>query len=453
MTATAKLFINTCGFLFYCLQTVVVTAVAAGLLPGCQPPPKPPTPEAVLLNQAIDPIRLKADLQAFADRAFSSVVATASDIAAGTKDRKVRENTLIWKIRTHSACQGYLLEEDPRMGFVSAWTGAVQLRKYLTEGEGKDIFGNKQQLATATAGKIEAAAEALGGRYFPPEAIKDARDDIERLADQHAESTPFVSEEIAVHKSQSEDLGRVLGIPLLPVTALEGVGGTPKAIDRFTDVAGEFESTVQYLPQRMRWETELLLLEMESLSVVDTALREFKEFTASIRAMNELADKLPGKIRTEFENSLSTIEQVQPKLQTTLTEASETAGRTKEVAEQLAVAAQAWQATANETRLLLADWKSLDLQTDDDKDLPNVRDYTELARQTNAVVTEIRALLTDLDKPLAETGRIRQASAGFEAIINKIFWRAVALVLLIFVSAIFYRRVTGRKSRTYPTAS
>lgn len=441
------------GVSSFCLRTVAVASVAIGLLAGCQPAPKPPTPEAALLSQAIDPLRLKAELQAFVDRAFSDIVATASDIAAGTKNRKVRENTLKWKIRTHSACQAYLLEEDPRVGFVSAWTGAVQLRKYLTEGEGKDIFGKQQRSAVATARKIEAAAVVLGRRHFPSEAIEAARDDIERLAEKYAASAPFVSEEITVHKSQSEDLGRVLGIPLLPVTALEGVGGTPRAIDRFTDTAREFENTVQYLPQRMRWEMELLLLEMESLGAVDTALREFKEFTESIRAMNELADKLPGKVRAEFEKSLSAIEEAQPKFQATLAEASETVERAKGVAEQLAAAAQAWQATAGETRLLLADWKALKQETDDDEDGPTVQDYTELAKEANAAAAEVRALLADLDKPPAEAGRIRQASAGLDAVINKVFWRAVVLVLLIFALAVFYRRITGRKRRTPPTAS
>ena len=71
------------------------------------------------LPRELDPFELRLGLEQVIDKSMAAIVANASDIAAKTEDRKIRENTVRWKIRANDAFQAVLLEPDARIALES----------------------------------------------------------------------------------------------------------------------------------------------------------------------------------------------------------------------------------------------------------------------------------------------------------------------------------------------
>ena len=65
---------------------------------------------------------------------------------------------------------------------------------------------------------------------------------------------------------------RVVDVPLSPFRALAGAGDTPGAVREFNLIAREFVRTAELLPERLRWQIELLLYDVEERQVIETAL-------------------------------------------------------------------------------------------------------------------------------------------------------------------------------------
>jgi methyl-accepting chemotaxis protein len=399
---------------------VLISCFAVGVFSGCDTfTMKDKTPDSLALRPAVDPMTLKASVMLAADKAFADIAGTAGTIASRTTDRKVRENTLRWKIRAYDMMQTVYMEPDPRIAFLSAWTSAVQLRKYVTEGEGKDLFADQQPLAIETAKQIETDMVNLGRTHFSSECIDTAIDDIEMLAGTFVASSTSMSERISAAGYQQSDLYRIITLPMLPIRGVHGVADAPGAIMRFTAVTQDFSKIIQQLPERSRWQLELLMLEAESLSTVEKAVRQIEELQENIKRISDIAESMPAQTRKELEGFTDTLEKTQPSLQVTTTQIYESI---KSIKESLALAdaviqnADKTAGTVNEA----------------------IRNITLTADAWRQTTSEIRNLFSDVNQPFAADSRALQISSYLRELVNEIFLRCVVLVILIFVMLYVY---------------
>lgn len=280
---------------------IIVAAVAALVLAvaGCELGQRQQGPMSGPkgLSNVVDPVGLQRELRLQMDNHLSEVIGTATEIAAAVQDRQVWENCLRWKMRTYDAYLGILSESDPRMAFVHEWANAVELRLYVTSGEGKEIFGGRQSQAVALAKKMEDDMVTLGRKYFPPGAIDAAKDDIEEVANGVTRKVPFGAQTPSPVVEPRGDVLTLLALPLLPVKALESASSTPRAIADFTDTVRDFAAVVQHLPEQTRWQAELLLLEMESTGPMAALTREMDHLE---KMQGEAADELHGLANAIF---------------------------------------------------------------------------------------------------------------------------------------------------------
>lgn len=425
---------------------VVMAGILAGFCcSGCQPEKKAADISSTggKLEGALDPAQLRLQLWRVLDQAFIETVSTASEIASATKDRRVRENTLRWKIRVHDAMQAIRLESDPRMAFLRSWIWAVQARTYLTEGKWSGMFGDYQSKAIRVVTNIEDEIVALGERSFSHESIEAAMDDIAEMGKQDTADpvNGTVPKKSIFSFKERGDLGKILTIPLLPMGGLQGVADTPQAIQQFTHTARDFSTTVHHLPERTRWQLELLMLELESLESVQTTLAEMEKLNKSMDAISQTAERLPSEVRSEFEKSLKALEKSQPQLQATLQDADKTLA-------QMTMAAQAWQTTAAEIKAVLNELHKDDPQEQaEPQEKTSIADYTVMAERIEAAAQEVRQLLADLNQPAVEGGQASQATVRIRELVDLLFWRVIVLVLIILVALLGYRLIVIRARR------
>ena len=471
------------------------------LVGGCQSNSKKPasngTTQASRLKGTVDinPLKLKYEITTFLDASLAACLATYTDIAAQYPERHIREHCLRWKMRTLDLYLAMLAIEDPRATFLLTWTAIVNKRQFITVGPGKDNLGQAQPQIAALIKSLEADIVALGYRHFPREIMDAAKGEIEESALEFLWDSLITQDTALAEARDDADLMGILQLPLRPISNLGSIGklgNTPKAINRFTSTADDFSLVIRYLPERMRWQMQMLLLEMESSGPTVAVVKQIQNVEQRVQDLIALFKAMPADMRKEFEKSIEATEKSLPEFRATLTEARavaekinaaiENANKTTLQAQETAVlfteSAKAFEAAAVEVRGLLADYRqwrnpeepnepaysdsqrdqdppqqqdqadSQDARQSDSEEEKKVgsgaKDYEQMAESIQAAAQEVRTLVDELQQPVEDEGTLRQVAGEFRGLIRTIFWYAVALAGIIFGLALTYRVTTRR---------
>lgn len=476
--------------------------IFSAVLGGCQSSPTEPESKGATqqsgLKEAIgiNPLKLKSELVSFMDASLAESIAAYTDIASEYRERRIREHCLRFKMRRLDFYLTLSTVEDPREVFILNWTAFVNIRQFVTEGSGKENLGQAQARMEALSRKFEADIIALGYRHFSKEIIDAAKDDIEEAALEFSWDSPLASDAVLQEARDDTDLVRILLLPLKPISSLGNIGklgNTPEAIDRFTDTANDFSLVIRYLPERFRWQMQMLLLEMESSGPAAAMIKQTQSVQQSVQDLIALFETMPANMRNEFEKSIEATEKSLPEFRSTLKEARvlaetthamvEDVNRTTLQAEKMAIqfteTAEAFEVAAAEIRGLIADvreWRnpgepngpSLSDSPERDSGVSSpqgqkdylapkqgdsegqrrggsvAKDYEQTAESIKAAAQEVRTLVSELQEPVNEEGSLRQVAGEFRALIKSVFWHAVALVGIIFTLALAYRFATYR---------
>jgi methyl-accepting chemotaxis protein len=239
--------------------------------------------------------------------------------------------------------------------------------------------------------------------------------------------------------------GGVGSILRSPVTGLEGVGGTPAALDRISGVAAAALQVLQNMPEFARWHLELMLLQIESMDSVVETRDNLERLTQTAESLAATADSLPQTLRTEVETLLGESNESMQQLDATLVSAK-------------AVTADI-RATVDGANALMAGVQELTAATGEqepsgDEVSRDIADYTRAAEEARALTAELRGLVDDLndgklDGVIAEvnnasTATIDQASERAAALIDRLTWRLVIVVGALFGGLVVYRLITWK---------
>ena len=172
---------------------------------------------------------LHEDLAAYVARFTSVVAGVSEEIEDLSGSRRVRRSTLIWRLRMIPLAQELAFGDDPQESYVVSLGLAFTLRNYLTEGDGRELFGEHQPIAVEAARTVESFARDIGPRFLDEEQMAALVESLEELAREHPIrgrdfNVEAAQTAIAEIESGGAGLGWVTGIPMSPFRALEGVG-------------------------------------------------------------------------------------------------------------------------------------------------------------------------------------------------------------------------------------
>jgi hypothetical protein len=439
-------------------------------LAGCQAKQKKEQLSRTQQIEVVDPDRLRVDVLNFLNGAQSRYIGVMSTIAANTNDRTIREATIRVKMSVVDIVSAIIREPDARSAFVYAWAFLAGGRYNMTEGSMKNAFGDHQQIAVDLTRALEAEIIQIGLEHFEDETIEEAKDEIETIA--RRTTAGLLSNQGAITTVKSNLGADVAGLMLAPLTSLKGVASTPEAVNNIARVVDSLTNQIDLMPQRVRWEAELLTLELESLHTVTQASHDFNQFTDSFAVVANEIDHLPEELRSQTEDLLKGVEQLQPELRVTLAQGEKTVAEVRETIQnvQQTVAAvekvspqlQEVIATFNET---LSELKPVLTTVQEMKGEPDPNEVpldtmvvleqsNALAQQSHVIVSELRQLLAELKTPLGPTSSIAETKAHMRELIDVVTWRAI-LLIVVFAGAmmgvvLFKRLVLGRSLPTRP---
>ncbi len=432
------------------------TAVLVGviLLAGCTGKPKTTqsqavVPETALAGTEIDSKALKVAMVLFADQVSAQIAGTTSEIATHTTDPRVREQTVLFKLRTIPIMYGIVQHPDPRAAYLQAWIFTLRMRGYLTEGVGRNIFGDQTKLIVETARGLEKDIIEVGYRHFP----KDVMDQvIDKIADIAADN-PVVNLDGGVapvpQVASQQDRGAVDSILGAPVRGLEGVGSTPEAIQIATQSIENMMHLLQRMPQYVRWQVELLMLDVQSQETVVQARQDADRISRSIESIAQTVDDLPDDLRKEIHAALDEARQTIEALDTALDKAQTITADVNEATANI-------RATVDTVNAIVATVvpspspESTPAPGTDDSEPFDMKDLVTTTEQLHATTVELRGLVNDLESGAARdllaevTATIDNVVAQTNSTIDRATWRGIYLIGGLVLGLVIYRFVAVR---------
>jgi len=257
--------------------------LGAALLGGCfsfsvQTPGEPLPPQE---------LRMRTETRQFAAQMSESVQRTADAIAAQSTDPAVRAAALRWKLGTSVATRRSAYRSVPRHALVDTWAFAEQMERFLREGSGRELLGERQADAVKEAARLAEEARSLAKRHLDSTQLARNGDLVRELAtNEPLADLDFVRAPVA--------LSAVLAGAQPPATAGSATDVAADAIERF-DVYGHS------IPDEARWRTELLIGE-SGIKGSDVA-RLLTRTDETLRRIYELAETEPGKAAALLEEA------------------------------------------------------------------------------------------------------------------------------------------------------
>lgn len=458
------------------IATLAMLAAASFLLAGCGIIPgmdraRQPMPDEVELESeesARPEVQLRRDLGEHGRFVRDAVGAAADEINRRTTRASVREATEEWRRRVPRKNDELIGQTDPLRGLLGAWTYAIRHRLYLSEGEGRELFGPDQPLAIDTAREIESHIAEIARLYLPDDIFEQQESEVREFARERPMVGRFEDQEYDYQRLQRAGIGAVTSLAALPFAPIRTVGRVPQTADSirdFTITADRIADILERFPLRTRQELDILFEENERLAIT---VASFERLTESSERLATTAEVLPAEVRELVAETLAQLDEAQPELQRTMNEAqalaAELRGTTAELrgaieegtklTSELAGAGTAWEGTAAELGLTIEKATELINLLDKDKDPAaepgepfRIEDYRQTALALGDTIAEVRRLLENLQHFAASDDLVTQlervtsdartvvnhSTEQATEVINHLAWRIAQLMLLAFV--------------------
>lgn len=395
---------------------------------------------------------LAREVSALATRFILGVVGTADHIAEVAPADAQRRNTLLWKLRIVPLAQAAADNTHIRGTYVALLTLASSQRQYLETGAGRTLFGEQQPLAVATAKRLEQDVVAVGASFLDAEALARVRAQVQEVIDQHPIRGVFDVQAAVAGLSEAREgntFGWIFAIPMAPFRALEGVDTGAQAIQEFNRTARNFSDVVARLPEMVRWETELFLMNSEATGTVSRFLGAFELLSQSANQLSAAAEHLPTNLGLQASALVRQIDASQSELQTTLGQTQKSLSQLDAVlvratslsdslldlSRQTERTGKTWRSLVTELRTPTATGKSPAAENGSSFD---VTEYTRAARQIQDAATELRSLVSEL----------KGTHAAMVSLLDAAFWRVLALLAAFFALRLVFQWLGPRRERS-----
>ena len=415
-----------------------------------------PLPETALTSSAVDTVGLRTQLLLLADQTGARIAGTTSEIARLTTDPRVREQTILFKLRAIPVMYNLANHADTRAAFLYSWMFSVRMLDYLTEGGGKTLFGDQQPLIVKTAADLVQDIVGLGYRYFPKAVMDEVRDDIDEIAVGNPMGMIIGAQTVQLPPDTTQQQrGAIDSILGAPVRGLEGVGGTPEAIQAVSLTIESLMILIRQMPQFVRWQTELLLLQTESQPAMVVLREAVTRISKSVESVAQTVATLPADVRRELDAALAEARETITALDSTLTKAHAITADIKEATANI-------KATTDTVSTIVAavvpppSERSAPVETGPAEPF-DMKDVVRTTEQLHATTVELRAIVEDLQSGAAQDllayvdtasrATIDHAVAQTNTIVDRLTLRVFYLIGALLVVLVTYRFIAVKLIR------
>jgi hypothetical protein len=417
------------------------------------------SPRSEFANQAT-PGRIRLDN--FVDYFSTRLERAADEIAQQESDPSIDRNTVYWKMRAIPLAQRALWLADDQAAVLRLWVVSSAM-VVAFDGNMDSAFGASQSIAQEAVKDIEARVLDVAGQMLTPEQFKQTQPIVAAYVKAHLgqtglEHTP--SEDHSWAEKASSILRKPISVIQAPLSSLNPAGGlsdTALAVQSFTDEFHRARVELDYMPSEVRWNTQLLLMEMEETINLASVATGVAQIGTSAESLAATARSLPAELRTELTTFAEALEKNQPNLEAALREANTTLTKTEETAQAL----NTMSATMVETFRAFTDvMKSFEpdpnappkppVEPEDEGPPFDINDYGRTAEKLTETAHALTALFGEFEKVTSASEPpplLVDTEASLRTLVDRLLLGLAGLVLFTAAVAYGYRVALKRGMR------
>ena len=247
----------------------------------------------------------KLKLREFGYRFAGIIELSVDEIISKTSDNEIKKQALLWKIYAIPAMIRSLSMNDPLAAGLDSWILSVQMVQYFEDGYGKDFFGEYQDIAINASrlivNDVENLARGLKGT-----------DDISRgqkITEDWTKNNPIKNNKF-LRLSAMDSVASMIGSEDI------NLGSTAENIATSIDeLKNQVTLYTNYLPKQIKWQAEYELYNLLGDSLIDKSLNNIDRVVLSTERISKVIDESPELIK---EIQLSTLAEMDKQRRETL---------------------------------------------------------------------------------------------------------------------------------------
>ncbi|MCM8535732.1 MAG: hypothetical protein NE334_07340 [Lentisphaeraceae bacterium] len=432
-----------------------------------------------------DSTKFMNEFREIEDSLSTKIEETFLEVLTSSNNREVQKNVI--RIRQFVTGRLRNLEEtDPRLVTLYAWSFFRRLHEYTTNGDGRFLFGKSQEILSKSLKEIDTTFYLFTTKYLEPETLNEVSSKINK----YVESTPI----IGVFEDKEKSAGAfsdMLDIPLTPFRALGAVNKGGQGIADIAVTANRFTDIVEDLPEDLRWQLQVLTLQLQDNKILKENTKTLKSLATSFEKMNKSMETYPkfwqeerkllfaetNKVMVQLETISKSINDSTKNIKASSqnfsnlgkdidSSATKITSSLKQVdasSQSLTKAANAVSQTISNIQKISEYFKSNSSDDEKNKDSPDFLVQVEksaaaLGKSAHEISEALKQIQTlSNDKPFSDQiSSIDQVSqktlaltrSESEALVDYIFIRALILIGLVFLAGLILALVKKKKAAT-----
>jgi hypothetical protein len=438
------------------VYTVIQTAAdAPGQAVRAVLPQEPQVP-------VVNPVEVQQSLMRFANAFTARMTSSIEKLQQGTNALN-RTGSLRWNLAFGTAACAIASGENAVASMLNMTVFVMETRMAVEDHWMPNVFGEAAGTLLENCRTSEAEIWRLVATVLQPEQQVELREAIEAWHRQHAAPTDLpmaraagLALDVAQNiQTDGSTRGSLLG--LLRLDPLSGLDPARRELAEARLFAERALFVVQVLPTLLRWQAELLSLEMLNQPAVQQWTTNATQIAASVERLTAAAEQLPGQLAAEREEILRTLESQERILLPVLGEARLMLTAGAQMSDSLNVTLATFDGVL---KRLGIDEAAGPRPAKTNSEPFRIQNYGQAAERLEAAARQFTELLRTFDQTLGANSRsqlaaqlgpvVQQARTDGQDLVDHAFRKGVLFVVVVLLAALIYRVLAARLTRAAP---
>ena len=235
---------------------------------------------------------MRLRLRALVEPYSGSIVESADRIRAGTTNRAIRREALLWKIEAVPALREALFRPNPLVAIGDTWVLIWQMTDYFEKGRGKQALGAASPIAVATCRYLEGELAVVAASITRSGDVSHVRNFTMQWAAEHPIRHSIAARESTLSRALEREIQETF-------TAQEMVINIAAKLD---DLSHRIDIFSAQLFDQSRWQAELFVMDLAEDYQMERALplaeNAVQSAAGAIKTLNRIIPPLEAALET-----------------------------------------------------------------------------------------------------------------------------------------------------------
>jgi hypothetical protein len=268
------------------ILSVIMVVTTMLSITGCLSAPT----ETALMKEAgviVSITEYKIRLREFGYRFTGRVELSADEIISRTSDNEIKKQALLWKIYAIPAMIRSLSINDPFAAGIDSWILSVQMLQYFEDGYGKDLFGEYQDIAITASKLIVSDIENVARQMKREGDISRTQKTTRDWTKKH----PLKNNKF-LRVSALDTVAHIIG------SESYSLGGTVEGISiSVYELKDQVTLYTNYLPKQIKWQAQYELYNFLGDSLIEKSVSKIDRVVLSTERISKTIEKSPELVK------------------------------------------------------------------------------------------------------------------------------------------------------------